>query len=76
MKALEIYTANKDTFIEKINNKIYITLGSLNFDYGKLIGMLSILMLSDNINCKKYNEEVAFLDHLVLNYLPRKEVLK
>ena len=76
MESRKVYQVNKEIFIYKINNKKYLTVASLNFDYGRLLGMLSILLLSDFIDSKKYNKEVSFLDSLALNYLPKKEVLK
>lgn len=74
MDSVEIYLANKNRFVEKLNNKKYPSNASLYFDFGNLFGMLAILLSSDRIDYKYYNKEIFFLDRLVFRYYNR-EVL-
>ena len=69
METLRVYMANKEMFVHKINNNMYATLARLNYDYGRLIGMLDILMINGTIDCKKYNKEVTFLDDISYKWM-------
>lgn len=71
MKVKEVYLANKNLFVEKLNNKKYPSNASLYFDFGNLMGMLAILLSSDIIDYKEYNKEISFLDKLVFRYYNR-----
>lgn len=77
MEKLRVYKAYKEKFVYKIRNKKYSLWSSLNFDYGRLIGMLDILMIDGIIDCEKYNREVNFLDELVQDeYWKERDVKK